>query len=59
MKAPAGRSEKLGFVYQALLLDHSKRSSFAPEIIERALKVRYEQVVRAESKRPSTLPPKA
>ncbi len=39
-EAPAGRSEELGFSYQALLLDHSKRAGFAPEVIERALKDR-------------------
>ena len=58
-EAPAERSEELGFIYQTLLLEHSKRSGFAPEAIERALKDRYECVVRAEGNRPSTLPPKA
>ena len=58
-EAPADRAEDLGFIYQALLLDRSKRSGFAPEVIERALKDRYQRVVRAEGKRPSTLPPKA
>ncbi len=58
-EAPADRSEELGCIYQALLLDHSKRAGFDPEIIERALKDRYQRVVRAEGKSPSSLPPKA
>jgi len=49
----------LGFIYQALLLDHSKRFGFAAEVIERALKDRYQRVLRAEGNRSSTLPPKA
>src|SRR5437868_9371205 len=38
-EAPADRAEDLGFIYQALLLDRSKRAGFAPEVIERALKI--------------------
>ena len=56
-EAPADRAEELGFIYQGLLLEQSKRAGFAPEIIERALK--DQRVVRAEGNRSSTLPPKA
>ena len=58
-EAPAERSEELGLIYEALLLEHSKRSGFAQNAIEQALKRRHEGVVRAETKRPSTIPPKA
>ena len=58
-EAPADRAEELGFIYQGLLLEQSKSAGFAPEIIERALKDRYQRVVRAEGNRSSTLPPKA
>lgn len=58
-ESPADRSEQLGFILQALLREHSKRSGFPVEVIERALKARYERVARAEAKRPSTRPPSA
>ena len=58
-EAPAERAEELGFSYQALLVEQSKRSGFAAEIIERALKARYDRVERADRGRPSALPPRA
>jgi hypothetical protein len=58
-EAPAERAEELGFAYQTLLLEHSKRSGFAAEVIERALKARYERVTRADAKRPGSMPPRA
>ncbi len=58
-EAPADGAEELGFIYQALLLEHSRRTGFSPEVIERALKNRYGRTVRAERNRPSTLPPTA
>ena len=56
---PAERAEELGFRYQALLVEYSKRSGFAAEVIERALKARYERVTRAEATHPGSLPPRA
>jgi len=58
-EAPAERAEELGFRYQALLVEQSRRSGFAAEIIERALKARYERVQRVEKGRPSSMPPSA
>jgi hypothetical protein len=58
-EAPADNSEELGLVYQALLLERSKRSGFSAEVIERALKARYARIVRAQATRPNTLPPRA
>lgn len=55
----AERAEELGFIYQALLLERCKRSGFAPEVIEPALKRRYERIAHTESNRPTHLPPKA
>ncbi len=58
-EAPAERAEELGLLYQALLLEQSKRSGFSVEAIERALKARHAHVVRAEARRPNMLPPRA
>ena len=58
-EAAPDEADRLGDAYEAQLRNCSEQSGIPVEQLDRAVKMRYLRQVRAEEKRPSTLPPRA
>ena len=58
-EAAPEEADRLADAYELMLRTHSERSGIPVEQLDRAVKLRYLRQVRAEEKRPSTLPPRA